>query len=69
MGGIRNNVRRKIYPEVEIDDDIGVRLGMGVVGSKLIAAVTSVVMVGVDDAGPGFFVGAAYVKMVCWRSR
>ena len=70
MGEIRNNVWCEIYSEVEIDDDFGVGLGPGVVVSVPMAVVvTPMVMVGVDDAGLGFFVGAVYVEVVCWRSR
>jgi len=68
MGGICDNVRREVYPEVEIDYDLGIRLGPGLI-KTIPVAVTSMVMVGVDDAGPGFTVGAAYVKVIGWRSR
>ena len=69
MGGIRNNVWCEIYLEVEIDDDVGVGLGVGVVVPlPMVVIITPVVMVGVDDASSGFFVGARYAEMICWRS-
>ena len=73
MRGIFDNVRRKIYPEVEIDDDLGGCLGLGLSGCLSlgvgVVAFILAVMVGVNDAGSGFFMGAGYVEMVCWRSR
>lgn len=70
MGGIRNNVWCEIYSKVEIDDDLGIGLGPGVIASVPMAVVvTPVVIVGIDDTGSGFFVGAVYVEMVCWRGR
>jgi len=68
MGGVFDNVRRKVYPEVEIDDDFscgggGFSLDLGV------AMIIPAVMVGVEDAGSVFLVGADYVEMVRWRSR
>ena len=60
MGGIRDDVRCKVYPEVEVDDDLGVGLGLDAVASIPIAAVVvPVVMVGIYDAGPSFLVGSA----------
>jgi len=70
MGGIRDNVRRKVYPEVEVDDNLGIGLGSGlVVPMPMTAVVAPVVMVGFDDAGSGFLVGATYVEMIRRRSR
>ena len=70
MGEIRNNVWCEIYSEVEINDDLGIGLDPGVVVPVPMAVVvTPVVIVGIDDACSGFFVGATYVEMVCWRGR
>ena len=68
MCRIRDDVRCEVYPEVEVDDDFGVCLGPGVVASTPMAVVVAPMVVGVNDAGSGFFVGSAYVEMVCWRS-
>ena len=64
MCGIRDDVWREVYPEVEIDDDLGVCLGLGVVTSMPMAVVIVPMVVGVYEAGSGFFVGSAYVEMV-----
>ena len=70
MGGIRNDVWCEIYSEVEIYDGLGVGLRPGVVvPMPMVVVVTPMVMVGGDDAGLSFFVGAADVEMVCWRGR
>ena len=70
MGGIRDNVRCEIYPEVEIDDNLGVGLGPRlVVPVPMAAVVAPVMMVGFDDAGSGFLVGATYVEVIRRRSR
>jgi len=70
MGGICDNVRRKVYPEVEINDDLAVGLGVGVaVSVTMVTVPTLVVMVGVDDAGSGFLVSSVYVEVVRWRNR
>jgi len=67
MCGIRDDVWCEVYPEVEIDDDLDVCLGPGVVASTPMAVVVVPMVVGVDDAGSGFFVGSAYVEVVCGR--
>jgi hypothetical protein len=70
MGEIRDNIWCEIYSEVEIDDDLGVGLGPSiVVPVPMTVVVTPMVMVGADEAGLSFFVGTAYVEVVCWRSR
>ena len=64
MGGIRNNVRREIYPKVEVDDNLGIGLGSGVIAYAPMAVIVIPVKVGVDDPGPGFFVSAVYMEVV-----
>ena len=64
MCGIGDDSRSEIYPEVEIYDDLGVGLGVGLVGTTLVVPAKRV---GGDEAGSGFFVGSAYVEVVCWR--
>ena len=55
MGGIRDNVWGKVYPEVEVDDNLGVGLCPSVSAPMIV--------VGVDDTGSGFVVGAFYVEV------
>ena len=69
MGGIRNNVGGEVYPEVEVDDDLGVGLSPGLADPVPTAVTPMMVVVGVDNTSTGFLMGAVYMKMKCWRSR
>ena len=69
MCRIHDNVRGEIYPEVEIGDNLGVGLGLNpATPIPMTTSVIRVVVVGVNGAGAGFFVGSAYVEVVCRRS-
>ena len=67
MCRIRDDVRCEVYPEVEVDDDFGVCLGPGVVAATSVAVIVIPMMVGIDDAGSGFFVGSTYAEVICGR--
>jgi len=65
MCRIRDDVLCEVYPEVEIDDDLCICLDPSVVAST---PVVGRMVVRADGAGSGFFVGSAYVEVVCGRS-
>ena len=65
MGGVFDNIRRKVYPKVEIDDDLSGDLSLGL--DAVVPDLTA--MIGVNDAGSSFLVGAGYVEMVRRGSR